>query len=156
MAYSFCFPAPVRFSWEKWIFHKMHSSGGYNRFQFVQWSYQFLCSCEQDLDVTEDIQDICNNDSKNKSYFSIKNICKQKFLGTVQHLCCSSKYPKKKNPIENGTRIPQNSKLNSGFNFMLSGLIRCAPYVVLIRYWAGTFLGKTKVPCICTLNDFHF
>lgn len=61
----------------------MHSSGGYNRFQFVQWSYQFLCSCEQDLDVTEDIQDMCNNDSKNKNHFSIKNICKQKFLGTV-------------------------------------------------------------------------
>lgn len=85
----------------------MHSSGGYNRFQFVQWSYQFLCSCEQDLHVTEDIQDIHNNNSKNKNYFLIKNTCKQKFLGTVQHLCRFSKYTKgKKNPIENGTRIP--------------------------------------------------
>lgn len=95
----------------------MHSSGGYNRFQFVQWSYQFLCSCEQDQDVTEDIQDISNNDNKNKNYFSIKNICKQKILGTVQYLCCSSKDTKEKSPIENGTRIPQKQKAQFRIQF---------------------------------------
>lgn len=50
----------------------------------------------------------------------------------------------------------KNSNLNSGYGFMLSGLISCAAYVVLIKYWAGAFHGKTKVPCICTLSDFIF
>lgn len=121
----------------------MHSSGGYNRFQFVQWSYQFLCSCEQDQAVTEDIQDIGNNDNKNKNYFSIKNICKKKFLGTVQHLCCSV-YKRKKNPIKNGTRIPQNKKLNSGLNFMPSGLISCARMLSSSDTGQVHFMGKQR------------
>jgi len=100
--------------------------------------------------------DICIINSKNKNYFSIKNFFKQKFLGTFSASVPFPNTYSKKNPIENGTGIPQNSDLNSGYSFMLSGLISCAVYVVLIRYWAGAFHGKTKVPCICTLNDFIF
>lgn len=61
-----------------------------------------------------------------------------------------------KNPIENCTRISQNSNLSSGYSFSLPGLISCAVCVVLIRWWAG-FMGKQiQVPCICMLNYFIF